>query len=270
MDYLARESAPFSPDFWKNIDNTAVDTLKKYLVCRRFLNEFVPLGAGPTTVNIDETGKTEILEKGIGRFSGRRQAELPLLYEDFTILWRDIEEAEKSGMPLDMAAVRTAARKAAQKEDQLILFGNETLKTSGLMNAKGAYKIKKSNWKEGENAFTDVSKGIAHLIEQGLLGRMALVVSPDVYLDMQRLQLSVGMLEIDRISKLTNGHIYTFGPFGTGKAVLVCAEPEYMDLAVGIDFSAGYLELQNFNHNLRLMESAALRIKNPEAVVVFE
>ena len=87
---------------------------------------------------------------------------------------------------------------------------------------------------------------------------------------LQRLQLSSVLLESDRIKKLIDGHILPLGDFGTGKAVLVCAEPEYMDLALGMDFSIGYSEMKDFNHVFRLMETAALRIKNPEAIVVFE
>ena len=40
MDYLARESAPFSSEFWAQIDDAAIGALKKHLVCRRFLNLF--------------------------------------------------------------------------------------------------------------------------------------------------------------------------------------------------------------------------------------
>ena len=102
------------------------------------------------------------------------------------------------------------------------------------------------------------------------LGRYALVLSPELYLDLQRLQPNVGLLELDRISKLVGGRVYPAGPFGTGKAALVCAEPQYMDLAVGVDLSVGYLELKDFNHSFRILETAALRIKDPSAIVAFE
>lgn len=270
MDYSARESAPFSSEFWAQIDNAAIGTLKKQLVGRRFLSLFGPLGAGVTMVPVDGVQKEEVLEGGIGRIAGRCQVELPLFYEDFQLLWRDIEEAGKEGYPVDLTSVREAAKRAAKREDQLILYGNEALKAQGLLNADGAYHVKKSDWKKGENAFSNVAEGIAHLFSAGCLGRKALVVSPDVYLDLQRLQQSAGMLEADRIEHLIGGHIYPFGEFGANKAVLVCAEPEYMDLAVGADFTVGYLELKDFNHSLRLMETVALRIKNPDAIVVFE
>jgi len=43
-----------------------------------------------------------------------------------------------------------------------------------------------------------------------------------------------------------------------------------MDLAVGMDLAAGYLEQKDFNHFFRIAETIALRIKNPKAIVLFE
>ena len=82
------------------------------------------------------------------------------------------------------------------------------------------------------------------------MGRYALVVSPDLFLDLQRLQPNTGLLEIDRIKKLIGDNVYMTSVMGPGKAVLVCAEPEYLDLAIGLDLSVGYLELADFNLSL--------------------
>ena len=270
MDYLARESAPFSPEVWEKIDAAVIDTAKKHMVCRRFLSLFGPLGAGVSVVSVDSAAKGEDLEGGFGRVTGRKLVELPQLYEDFTLLWRDIEESEKNGWPLDLSAAVAAAQRAAKKEDDLILFGSKELGTEGLLNAKGAFKIKRGNWKEGEDAFKDVAHGIAHLSANSLLGRYALVLSPDVYLDLQRIQPGINMVELDRIAKLVDGRVYATGAFGANKAVLVCAEPQYMDLAVGADLGVGYLELKDFNHSFRMLETVALRIKEPNAIVNFE
>ena len=91
MDYLARESAPFSPETWEKIDSTVIDNAKKHMVCRRFLNIYGPLGPGASTVPVDGPNKAESLQNGLGRITGRKLVELPQLYEDFTLLWRDIE-----------------------------------------------------------------------------------------------------------------------------------------------------------------------------------
>ena len=270
MDYLARESAPFSSELWEQIDRTVIETVKKHLVGRRFLSLFGPLGAGTPVVSIDRTDKAEKLTDGIGTITGRKVVELPQLYEDFTLLWRDLEESEKNGWPLDLSSAAAAAQKAAKKEDNLILYGNKQLGAEGLLTAADSFKIQRGNWKEGEDAFHDVAKGIAHLSSNSLLGRYALVLSPDVYLDLQRIQPGINMLELDRIAKLVDGRVYAAGAFGAGKAVLVCAEPQYMDLAVGADFGVGYLELKDLNHSFRILETVALRIKEPNAIVAFE
>lgn len=269
MDYLARESADLSDALWRDIDSTVMSAIKEQIVCRRFLKLFGPIGPGSTSVTVDSVDKNEVLENGIGRITGRSRLELPLLYEDFDILGRDLEYAKETGYPVDLSGAIRAAKNAARREDELILLGNATLGTQGLANAKGAKRLKKTDWKQGENGYTDVAKAVAELAKNGYLGRYALVVSPDIYLDLQRLQPSLGMLEIDRIKKLIGDNIYMYGSFGTGKASLVCAEPEYLDLAVGLDFSVGYVELANFNHTFRVMETAALRIKDPGAIVVF-
>ncbi len=270
MDYLARDSAPFSSEIWAQIDQTVIETAKKHLVCRRFLNIFGPLGAGTSVVSINSSKSDESLDDGIGTMTGRRIVELPQLYEDFTLFWRDLEESEKNKWPIDLSAAASAALKAAKAEDNLILYGSKKLGTEGLLTAKDSFKIKRGNWKEGEDAFKDIAHGIAHLSSNSLLGRYALVLSPDLYLDLQRIQPGINMLELDRIAKLVDSRVYSTGPFGSNKAVLICAEPQYVDLAIGADLGVGYLELKDFNHSFRILETVALRIKEPKAIVNFE
>lgn len=270
MDYFAREDAPISAELWNEIDSTVIENAKKHMVCRRFLNIYGPLGPGAGYVTIDNAKKAEKFENNMARVTGRQIVELPQLYQDFDILWRDIAEAEKNGWPVDLAAAAAAAQKSAKLEDDLILFGNEELGMNGLFTADGSVAIQRGDWTTGEDAYKDVARGISYLASHSMLGRHALVLSPDLYLDLQRLQPNVGLLEIDRIKRLVGDRVYQTGPFGLGKAVLVCAEPQYMDLAVGVDLSTGYLETKEFNHYFRITETIALRIKNPEAIVIFE
>lgn len=269
MDYLARESADLSPELWDGIDEVVVHTLKQYLVSRKFLKIAGPYGSGTTHVRCDAVDKEETHEAGIARIKGRTSLELPLFYEDFWLLGRDMEHAAQTGHPLDLSPAIRAAKAAAIREDELVILGNKTLGTEGLYGAKGAFKIKKGNWSEEEVGYTDVARAVAHFVEAGYLGRYALVVSADLYLALQRLASNTGLLEIERIKKLIGDNVYVYSQFGTNKAILVCAEPEYMDIALGLDFSVGYDELVDFNHHFRVMETAALRIKDPGAIVAF-
>ena len=66
MDYLARESAPFSPEIWAQIDNAVLETARRHMVCRRFLSLFGPLGPGTTHVSVDTSLHDEHLEEGFG------------------------------------------------------------------------------------------------------------------------------------------------------------------------------------------------------------
>lgn len=265
MDYLARESADLSSELWDRIDTTVVSAIKKQLVARRFLSISEPMGPGLTATIIDSPEKTETLENGIGRIQGRRKVELPLLFNDFTLLGRDMAY---SGDQIDLSPAIAAAKKSARAEDEIIFKGNDTLEVSGLVNAPGASRISKGNWAEGEAGYTDVAQALTQLISGNYLGRYALILSTDMYLALQRLQQSVGMLEIDRVKKLIGDNVYMYPGLDEGTAVLVCAEPEYIDIAIGLDFSVGYVELVDFNHHFRIMESAALRIKDPGAIVL--
>lgn len=270
MDYLARNDAPISQELWEKIDAAVVENAKQHMVCRRFLSIYGPLGPGASHVPVDSYTKDETFENNQGRIVGRRMVELPQFYQDFSILWRDIADADRTGYPLDLAAAAAAAQRSARQEDHLILFGDKDLGVQGLMNAEGAFSIKRGDWSTGEDAYRDVAHGIAYLSSNNMRGRYALVVSPNVYLDLQRLQPNVGLLEIDRIKRLVDDRVYAAGPFGKDKAVLVCAEPQYMDLAVGLDLSTGYLEQKDFNHYFRITETVALRIKDPRAIVTFD
>ena len=223
MDYLARESADLPVELWNRIDDAVIGTARKHLTCRRFLKLFGPLGPGATSVAVDGVAKEEVLEDGIGRIVGRTRLELPMFYEDFTLLGRDLERADQTGIALDLAPAVAAAKKSARREDDLILNGNKALGIDGLLTVKGSSKIKKGDWAQGEHGFADVAAAVAQLAKTGYLGRYALVVSPDLYLDLQRLQPNTGMLEIDRVQKLIGDNVYMTSVMGAGKAALVCA-----------------------------------------------
>jgi len=77
------------------------------------------------------------------------------------------------------------------------------------------------------------------------------------------------MMEIDRVSKMVDGRIYRASVLGMKQAVLVCCEPQYMDLVVGQDMATAYLELVDLNHHMRVLETVLPRLKRQDAVVVF-
>ena len=269
MDYLSRESAPFSEALWNKINDTIINSARKHLVGRKFLDIYGPLGAGVSSIVYDKGTAFEEEKDGIVRTANRSFVELPQIYEDFTISWRDIEASEASGVPLDMSSVWAAAQMLANKEDRLIFYGSSHTKTEGLLNAKGVEKINLSNWKEGENAYTDVVSGVLKLQENGIMGSYVLCVSPALYIELQRIQPGTGVIEKDRIASQLSG-LYAAPVLKGRSAVLLSAEPQNLDLAIGVDMSAAYLELKDLNHVCRILETAVVRIKRPQSIVVYE
>ena len=72
---------------WDEIDKTIVDTLKKHLVCRRFLSLFGPLGAGVSFIPIDSVDKTEVLSNGFGEITGRKIVQIDVYKRQPFMLW---------------------------------------------------------------------------------------------------------------------------------------------------------------------------------------
>lgn len=271
MDYLARETSPLEPGTWEQIDAAVVKAARNVLAGRRILQLFGPLGVGVESIHIDDAQeKDEVIEDGFITTKGRKLVEIPTIYEDFSLFAKDLASSEKSGYPLDLSKVLTAAQALALKEDRLIFFGSQKLGYDGLLTASGASKLKKKDWSIGENAFTDVAAAIETLVSSGVYGAYALVLSPNLYMQLQRLQPGTGLLEIDRVSKLLNGHVYKTPILGKDQAVLLCPQAENMDLVVGQDMAAAYLEQRELNHYFRVLETVLLRIKRRQAIVAFE
>jgi len=126
MNYLAREGSPASVELWKKIDSSVVKAASNVLSGRRFLHIFGPLGIGTESIHIDDAEEVDETSKdGFITTKGRKYVEIPTIYNDFTLLARDIEASEKSGHPIDLSKAMASAEACAIKEDKLIFFGNK-------------------------------------------------------------------------------------------------------------------------------------------------
>ena len=271
MSYLSRENAPIGSDLWKKIDSEVISAARSALTGRKFLHIYGPLGIGAESIRVDDSKSADEAEAdGLITTKGRSYVQIPTLYEDFTLLAKDLESDGKTGYPTDLSGVAYAAETCARKEDRLIFFGSEANGYEGLLTASGIHRIKRSDWAADENAFSDLAAGLEWFTANGIYGAYALIVSPDLYLKLQRIQPGTGLLEIERISRLLKGNVFTSPVLGAEKAVLVCSEPRYMDLVIGQDLATAYLEQNNLNHRFRVLETVLPRIRRKEAVVAFE
>ena len=276
MEFLMRDGVALSDKVWEAIDSAVVKAAKGTLTGRRFLPLYGPLGAGVQNVSVDTYACAEAAAPDFFgdnddepvQITGRQFAPLPVLFKDFVLSWRDLEEAKMFDRLPDMGVVSAAATFCAQKEEQMIYLGCGKAGCEGLANASGALKLKKGDWSKDESAFADIVKGLQHFTAKNISGRYALVVSPDLYAQLQHLQPGTGVLESERIKALV-GNIFVTPVLGAGKAVLVCPEAQNMDLAVGQDYVTGYLGSEKLNHLFRIMETARLRIKRADAIVIY-
>ncbi|VBB09423.1 encapsulating protein for peroxidase [Lucifera butyrica] len=278
MDYLDRNAAPLTAEEWSRVDGAIVDTARQILVGRRIVEVLGPLGSGvysmPYSVfsaknatGIDMLGETD---EYVVEASSRATINLPMLYKDFKIMWRDVEADRHLGLPLDVSTAAVAANFVAVQEDNLIFNGNADLGHQGLFTAQGRLTLKISDWSEPGTALNDVVKAVGALSEAGHYGPYAMVVSPVLFGRMVRVFGNTGMLELDQVKALITGGVFYSNVIRGEKAVVLATGSQNINLAVGQDLTTAYMGPVNMNHLFRVLETAALLIRRPNAICTVE
>jgi len=278
MDFLGKDQSPLTAEEWETLEKTIISVAKNTLVCRRFMQVVGPIGAGHQVISYDmflgvEPGSCEVSPGEESqtcepvRTSQRRYIVLPTIYKPFSISWRDLEYWRQFNLPMDTSAAATAAFATAVAEDTLIIHGNKKMGIDGLLTVEGRQSISMSDWDVMGNAFSDVSLGIAKLTESGFFGPYHLILNPKDYFKLNRVYHNTGLLEIEQIRKIVS-QVHHTPIVPEGKAILVSAGPQNMDLVVALDISLAYVETTNMVHQFRVMEIVAPRIKRPGAILV--
>ena len=277
-DYLQRDQAPLSSEQWAVLDQAVVRAAQSVLIGRRIISLVGPFGAGvevlpSDTVRSGTLGQIDLLGEATGEAIGieqRRFLPLPILYTDFWVHWRDLEASAQLGTPLDIGKAVAAAAATAQTEDRLIFDGRPSLGLAGLRNVDGRQVLPMSDWDLEGRAFADVVEGVRVLTAGGFSGPYALVASPRLYANLNRVFDNTGVLEVEQIEKLARRGVFATGIVPESTAMLIDSGGQNMDLAVGVDLTVAYVETSNLNHHFRALESLVLRIRRPGAVCTFE
>lgn len=278
QQFLGHEENPLRPDEWTRLTETVVEVARRSLVGRRFIDLYGPLGAGVQTVPYDEfqgagAGAIDLVGEADTApvFSDKRQFKtIPLVYKDFLLHWRDIESARAGNLPLDVSAAAGAAAFCAQKEDHLILFGDEKLGQEGLMNVEGRETLALRDWSQAGNAYTNIVEATEKLLANDHYGPYAVVVSPRLFALMHRVFEKTGVLEIETVRKLAADGVYQSNLLKGEAAVVVSTGRENLDMAVSMDLSVAYLGAERMNHPFRVLEGILLRIKHADAICTIE
>ncbi|MBI5542974.1 MAG: bacteriocin family protein [Deltaproteobacteria bacterium] len=269
---------PLSAEEWERLNSTVVRVAQRSLVARRFVDLYGPLGAGVQTVPYDEyTGVSPGALDLVGEqetqpvFTDiRRFRTVPLLYKDFLLHWRDIEAARTHKLPLDVSAAAGAASFCAQKEDELVFYGDTKLGFEGIFNTPGRLISPLSDWATPGNGFANVIDATERLQRSGHLGPYAMVLAPRLFASLHRVYEKTGVLEIETLRQLIVGGIFQSSLLRGDVAAVVSTGPENLDIAVALDMSVAYLGPQRMNHPFRVLEAALPRIKHPDSICTIE
>jgi uncharacterized linocin/CFP29 family protein len=269
--------SPLSDNEFAQLDKTVIDAARRQLVGRRFIDLYGPLGRGVQSIFNDIfTENFEAKMDFQGSFdtnienSKRVNHTIPLLYKDFVLFWRDLEQAKVLDISIDFSPAANAARDVAILEDQMIFHGAREFDIPGLMNVHGRLTHLIGEWYESGNAFQDIVDARNKLLEMNHNGPFALVLSPELYSLLHRVHRDTNVLEIEHVRELVTDGVFQ-SPVLKGKAgVLLNTGKNNLDLAVSEDFDTAYMGTEGMNHPFRVYETVVLRIKRPSAICTLE
>ncbi|WP_026673816.1 family 1 encapsulin nanocompartment shell protein [Alkalihalobacterium bogoriense] len=269
--------APLNEKQWNELDATVIESARRQLVGRRFIDLYGPLGEGVQTVTNDiyenqELGNISYHGESTELSSPTRRVNLsvPLLYKDFMLYWRDLQYAKALDNPIDFSAAAHAAQQCALLEDDLIFNGSKEFDLPGVLNVKGKLTHLRSDWMTSGNAFSDVVEARNKLLRMGHTGPYALVLSPELYALLHRVHQGTNVLEIEHVRELMTAGVFQSPMIKGKRGVIVDAGKQNLDLAIGQDFETAFIDDENMNHVFRVYESAVLRIKRPSAICTLE
>ncbi|HOT92299.1 MAG TPA: family 1 encapsulin nanocompartment shell protein [Anaerolineae bacterium] len=263
---LMRNGAPLTPEQWQLIDATVSEVINRIVVGRRILDLYGPLGYGAYTVPLYTYSSKEGEPV---RAKVTRQLTLSTLMKDFIITAKDLD-LTSAGQPFDTAPVAATATQIALAEDKLIFEGDAAEGSEGLLNATGRQTLPLGNWNEEGQALADISTATATLVSAGFYPPYYVAMHPMLYTKLQRVYGRRGILEIELLEKQATGGVFATPAIPQNKVLVIAAQPQYVDLAVGLDIATGFIETVNLEHRFAIMETLALRIKQPGAICTLE
>ncbi|HEX7043063.1 MAG TPA: family 1 encapsulin nanocompartment shell protein [Burkholderiales bacterium] len=262
MNELLRELAPISAQAWKLIEDEARRTLKQMLAARRLVDFAGPLGWAASAVNL---GRVERLpdapEQGV---EGRVRKVQPLveLRVPFELAREELEAAGRGAEDADLDPVRYAARAAALAEDRLVFHGYPAGGVRGIAECAGDSRL--TITEQYETYPEVVAEATNKIRTAGIDGPYGIALGPRCYTGLTKTTKG-GYPVIEHVRRLLDGPI-VWAPAVNGAVVLSLRGGDF-ELAVGQDFSIGYLDHTASTVRLYLQESLTFRVLMAAAAV---
>lgn len=262
MNDLLREHAPISADAWREIDAEAKRTLTTLLAARRLVDFKGPLGWDASALPTGRVQKlSDSLQEGV---VARLRLSVPLIEIriPFELSREELDAIGRGAADVDLDPVRNAARAAAIAEDRAIFQGYRAAGIEGIFPAAAQRAV---TIPESYEHYPDVVAEATHrLRSEGVHGPYGIALGPRCYTGLTR-STTRGYPIINHVRQLIDGPI-VWAPAADGAVVLSLRGGDF-ELAVGQDFSVGYLDHTGTSVLLYLQESFTFRVLSAEAAV---
>lgn len=261
MDYLNRNTSPFSADLWRQFDKTAVKSVRDMLTGRRFLDVDGPYGVGLNTVEI---GNDRFCRQPAADEAGAvmgHAISVPMLRRSFNFSIRRLAGHLEGTQPLDLTPVEEAAEALAAREEEFVYYGQKDFHLYGLMNAPGRNEVVGGDWSRVDVVLENVLAAVSQLDATRFRGPYALVVSPQLYNALFRRYEGSDMLQVEHLNRLC-----TLGIFKAPVDGAAVVDPRCGKIVVGQDVMVGYSGSDGVHAQLFVSESMVLKLDSPAAV----
>ena len=259
MDFLGRDEAPLDKEQWEKLDSIVTDTIRNYIVGRKFISLYGPLGAGMPAVFMSKLSVSDnepVMEKGV------KLVEFKELQQDFIMTWKSFETSSRMGIPVDWAVAAAAAYQFALKEDR------EIFKT--ILETEGKIFLKSGGWDEAGGVLSNITGAISKMVSLGHIGPYALLLSPASHGMVYRFFGNNSIMEIKVLEELMKSGVFVTTHLSDNQLLLVETGSMNMDFAMGIDARTAYTGPEDMNYRFRILETAVLRIKRPTSICLIE
>ncbi|NLT36777.1 MAG: bacteriocin family protein [Methanomassiliicoccus sp.] len=201
------------------LDRQMVEPLRQALIARRLFQKVYTLPAGKWNVDVDRISDMNEAQIAYGMPSeeGSRDAinitrenfRLPFLWKDYEIVRSDLEAFASEGINIESASMLNAARKLAEKEEDLLIQGwapkdDAKYVIKGLYNVAGQSYTTSKDFGTFGNAIAAVSGARSKLWEKAVNGvNFNLVINPAQFAELDASQ-DTGIDEMQKVLRLLN------------------------------------------------------------------
>jgi uncharacterized linocin/CFP29 family protein len=189
---------------------------------------------------------------------------IPAIWKDFVIHFRDLESSRTTGVPLDTTFASDAGRRVAELEETLIWEG--TGGWIGFMGAVGRLtEASAGSWATAGNAYTDVKDAIAELGNAGYSGKPTLVLTPNQYADLLVIFTNTGIPQLVQVRELCNPVVAHFFA-DDASALMVMPDPENFELKIAQNVLVHVAERENKDIFCRVYEALVPEFKRGNSI----